>query len=167
MLIGKYSIMRCQYTPPILIGGSSPVGYFPKTIRLGEWLIRLRQRLLVQITQEKFSNWRRISNENNFHTISLNWAGMVEGPHPVGLSDITGGSNLAAILVSFFTLKLKIFFSQSSTHNIYGKQWPNILISRCCARVTCCLVSQTRWRPPTGRDLQLRVWWRSEMRCNG
>ena len=39
-------------------------------------------------------------------TISLNWAGMVEGPHPVGLSDITGGSNLAAIL-DFFTLKHK------------------------------------------------------------
>ena len=37
-------------------------------------------------------------------TISLNWAGIVEGPHPVGLSDITGGSNLAAIL-DLFTLK--------------------------------------------------------------
>ena len=34
-------------------------------------------------------------------TISLNWAGIVEGPHPVGLSDITGGSNLAAILDLF------------------------------------------------------------------
>ena len=80
---------------------------------------------------------------------------MVEGPHPVGLSDITGGSNLAAILVSFFTLKPEIFLPQLNTHNIHE----NILISRCCARVTCCLVSQTRWRPPTGRDLQHRVWW--------
>ena len=40
---------------------------------------------------------------------------MVEGPHPVGLSDIKGGSNLAAILVSFFTLKLETFFSQPNT----------------------------------------------------
>ena len=30
-------------------------------------------------------------------TISLNWAGMVLGPQPVGLSWMKGGSNLALI----------------------------------------------------------------------
>ena len=67
-------------------------------------------------------------------TISLNWAGMVEGPHPVGLSDITGGSNLAAIL-DFFTLKHKFLKPEFLVKNCkQPENFPQISLS---SRCTC------------------------------
>ena len=60
-------------------------------------------------------------------TISLNWAGMVLGPQPVGLSWMKGGSNLALIsliaLSEMFQITLKHsqnqFFSFQMSHVWY------------------------------------------------
>jgi hypothetical protein len=57
---------------------------------------------VAPVQSETFPN--RSDFENGWYGISWNWAGIDEGPHPEGLSDITGGSNLAAIL-DLFTLK--------------------------------------------------------------
>ena len=83
---------------PVLVGSSSPVRHLTQSVRLGEWLIGLQY-----------------TNINNCHsatvlitlTMSLNWAGMVFGPHPVGLSWIIGGSNLA--MSNCFNLKEALY----------------------------------------------------------
>ena len=46
-------------------------------------------------------------------TISLNWAGMVLGPQPVGLSWMKGGSNLALIPLVALSEKFQISKKQS------------------------------------------------------
>ena len=49
-------------------------------------------------------------------TISLNWAGMVLGPQPVGLSWIKGGSNLALIPLIALSEMFQITLDQSQKH---------------------------------------------------
>ena len=63
---------------------------------------------------------------------------MVEGPHPVGLSDITGGSNLAAILVSFFTLEnilLTVKYTQYSWKTV--TEYPDQPVQCTCDMLPC------------------------------
>lgn len=52
--------------------------------------------------------------ENGWYGISLNWGGIVFGPHPVGLSWITGGSNLSVIALNWPKFQKFTFYTSGN-----------------------------------------------------
>ena len=59
-------------------------------------------------------------------TISLNWAGMVLGPQPVGLSWMKGGSNLALIPLIALSEKFQITLNQSQNKHFFLFQMSHV-----------------------------------------